>query len=306
MTSANSKLLSIVGTFLLICAYFTYVFYDHQEQETVGIIADAKKINEKKKNFIENSNVDAVVFGGSNALFSISAESLSQKTTLNWYNFSVMNEGSSDSNYRNYVNQAFSEARRRKIIKVVYSSIYFYNANDIEKRKENTRGISGEIKVLKPEYSFLNFMNSFVQKEKQRREFKYAANEYGDFDFQQFNCKLNELSKNFNISMLDKEKAVLNLVENFYFYAEKFPNADINIVTPSVYVGSKFDKLDEFNRSVAALVKDKVNRDRPDLIHRIKIIIQPSFPTLDYICDDGHHANEHGRIFRTNDLLMKL
>ena len=75
---------------------------------------------------------------------------------------------------------------------------------------------------------------------------------------------------------------------------------------PSLYFGSPTPsfsiytaKLQEsFNRYLLAMY--------PQIIHRVTLIIQPLYPSVEYVCNDPHHSTAIGRVWRTNDLLKSL
>ena len=108
---------------LFLIFYLMYVFLyntkDKQLEESI--------INTKKKYIeqflIKNKRIDAVIIGGSNAVYGISAEDLSKYSKKYFYNFSISDEMTYHSNYMKYLKLTTPDSVRKKIRLVVYSSI---------------------------------------------------------------------------------------------------------------------------------------------------------------------------------------
>ena len=105
-----------------------------------SLIAEHHAVNLGNRN-----DINCLILGGSNAVFSLSAEQMSTESGLKCYNLSLLNEGYSDRAYFDFINSMPID--RMKITSVFYSSLYplgsKYFAERIQKNEDKI-GISGE------------------------------------------------------------------------------------------------------------------------------------------------------------------
>ena len=85
---------------------------------------DGGRLEIAEQHFINLSNqndINCLILGGSNAVFSLSAEQMSRDDDLNCYNASLLNEGFSDLAYFEFINSA--PINRMEITYIFYSII---------------------------------------------------------------------------------------------------------------------------------------------------------------------------------------
>ena len=86
-------------------------FYDDGGRQ---LIAEQHAINLSVRD-----DIDCLILGGSNAVFSLSAEQISNQSSLTCYNLSLLNEGYSDDAYFNFIRNLPIE--RTQIKSIFYS-----------------------------------------------------------------------------------------------------------------------------------------------------------------------------------------
>src|SRR5262249_37696396 len=84
---------------LVLVAYAIFVWIDRADRIRHRDLG----VNFHLQNVANGRSVDALVFGGSNAVFSLSAKDLSYKTGLSWYNASLDGELGSVDKHKNFV-----------------------------------------------------------------------------------------------------------------------------------------------------------------------------------------------------------
>src|SRR6266699_4331363 len=116
MVSAN-RLINIVAIPLITVAYAVFLCIDHSRNSNIALI------EHQIQDIQDSGGVDGLVFGGSNAFFSLSAEALSYYTGMKWYNASMGAEAVSGSRI---IQDVSARIDRTRVKYVVYSSILPY------------------------------------------------------------------------------------------------------------------------------------------------------------------------------------
>src|SRR5262249_6887616 len=121
MVSAN-RFVYIGAIPLVAVAYAIFVWMDHNHnvRDSTIIKHDIQDIQNS------GSSVEGLMFGGSNAHYSLSAESLSYYTGGRWYNASIESEMYSVSRYKKFIQDLSASMDRTKVKYVVYSSFVPY------------------------------------------------------------------------------------------------------------------------------------------------------------------------------------
>src|SRR5215510_11262445 len=91
MVNAN-RFINMGAIPLVIVAYAVFLWIDHNHHKYPEI-----------QNIKNIGGVEGLVFGGSNAVYSLSAESLSYFTGVKWYNVSVMAELRNVKRHKNFI-----------------------------------------------------------------------------------------------------------------------------------------------------------------------------------------------------------
>jgi hypothetical protein len=262
------------------------------------------------QNVKNSGSVDAVVFGGSNAAYSISAEYLSYSTGLNWYNASLDAELWFIDNYKNFVRELSARIDRTKVRYVVYSSVLPYLTGIIDyeaKRRVKGEGIKPSGSVLRSIVQYISERLGPVSRRSQHNSLgdivlERQRNSFGDIVFQSVKCAT---MKELLHQREDENTSADFLVDEAIFFASVFPNTSILIVLPSEYygVGSFDDSIFEQNLRTKfyGLLRQKYHFEG-----MVKIIFQPPYSSITQVCDSQSHPNEDARVWRTQNLIESI
>jgi hypothetical protein len=288
MVSAN-RFIYIGAILLVAAAYAVFLWIDHNHNDH---IADIKRHIQD----IENSgSVDGLVFGGSNAYYSLSAESLSYHTGARWYNASMIQEMQSINRYEDFIQDLAARIDRTKVKYVVYSSILPHSDTILAYYKVDKK-TKGE--GIKPKTSVLGYINNFAGSGTGNSE---ARNSFGDIVFDRVECDLTAENAE-NVIREVTDISVDFLIDRAIYFASIFPNASISIVLPSGYYGGHIVDYLIFERTLRTrfytVLSEKHFKNAT-----VKIIFQPPYPSITQLCDNTWHANENGRVWRTQNLI---
>ncbi|MDC0351130.1 hypothetical protein OAM73_04745 [Candidatus Pelagibacter sp.] len=267
-------------------------------------------IKKHVQNVSLNTNLDCLILGGSNSVFSISAEQMSNETKRNCYNLSLLNEGFSDSAYWHFLTETIGD-QRTNITQIFYSSVMpiaSFEFADIQARKKNEEqgiGISGNINFEIIGRSVASYIKSFILDDEMNfiTHLYPAPNEWGDFNF-----NLYKHCNNNNIDVVFKPEDNLPLLANWANsqikrLTEFFPNATIYIVVPSTMRDDKFNSS-KFDAAIKILKAEVI--ESSTLQQEVLLVVQPPFTNIAHLCDGEHHGNEMGRKIRTSDLIRNI
>jgi hypothetical protein len=258
---------------------------------------------------VKNNRIDALVFGGSNAVFSLSAKDLSYKTGLSWYNASLDGELWFIGNYKDFVRELSARIDRTKVRYVVYSSTLPYQTGIIDfmaKRRIKGEGIKPFSSVL---HSIVQYISDLRQVSRRSQHnsladivFEKQRNSFGDIVFQNVKCAFTGEPRH---QREEEDTSADFLVDEAIFFASVFPNASILIVLPSEYYGvaSFDDSIFEQNLQTKfyGLLRQKYHFEE-----RVRIIFQPPYSSITQVCDNQRHADEDGRAWRTENLVESI
>src|SRR5262245_37512495 len=117
MVSANRSI-NLAAIALVIVAYAVFLWLDHNVHNPYWY----HEVKVHMRNIKNIGSVDGLVFGGSNSVYSLSAESLSYFTGVKWYNASVRGELGNIKRHKNFIKDFSARTDRTKVRYVVYSS----------------------------------------------------------------------------------------------------------------------------------------------------------------------------------------
>jgi hypothetical protein len=289
---------------LVVVAYAIFVWIDCADR----IRHRELGANFHLQNVANGRSVDALVFGGSNAVFSLSAKDLSYKTGLSWYNASLDGELNFVNNYENFIRKLSARIDRTKVKYVVYSNIFPYLIGTIDFALYAKR-VNGE--GIKPSRSVLHDIAQYISgrhRQVSRRSQPWDAfstrqrDSFGDVVFDTVKCEFGGDPRH---EREDEDVTADFLVDQARFFASVFPNASIFVVLPSEYYGilSFDDSIFEQNLRTKfyGLLRQKYHFEGA-----VKIIFQPPYSSITQVCDNYCHANEAGRAWRTENLIESI
>jgi hypothetical protein len=284
---------------LVLVGYAIFIWIDHAHQYR----DPDPEINVHLRNVKNSRSLDALVFGGSNAIYSLSAEDLSYKTGLSWYNASLDGEMGTINEYKNFVRELSASIDRTKVRYVVYSSIYPYVIGRIDQAKRGYgEGIKPSSSVLRYIMQYISGRLRQISRSSQHNnpgDIVSRRDSFGDIVFANIKCAFTYPTGH---EREDEDISADFLVNEAIFFTSVFPNASILIVLPSEYYGvaSLDDSIFEQNvrTKFYGLVRQKEGM--------VKIIFQPPYSSITQVCDSRRHANEDGRAWRTANLIESI
>ena len=303
MVSVN-KLINKIIIPIMVSIYLLFLIYDYKlfDNGNFESIVENHQNNAKELN-----KVEALILGGSNAAFGISAEQLSKDTHMNWYNASLMHEGFSDNNYHDFIKKSFI-SKRLQINTIVYSPINHFRDGVIDERSKYKGSINGSNDFrFRPRMSILSHLKLIVNDNYKNVLSGFPLpNEYGDFVFEEYLCQESFLQIPFEHEDIDL--AASYLVSNIQDYLKFFPNSKILLSHPSEFYGSSYNKKN------ISLFQDALNKKIYNQLKSIsmsdmeRVYIANQVPIIDdrLICEGKHHLNDLGRVHRTTMVLKDL
>jgi hypothetical protein len=289
---------------LFIVAYLLFLSFDFHKQKQQLELKQQQQLDKIKEN-----NIEAFIFGGSNAVDSLSARQLSDVLGLRYHNAAVSSELGTDLNYNKYIIDIASVVNKYDIKEIVYSSILPYSNNSIQKHIQGGLGVDPRII---PNLSGAGYLKGYffhrLQAIKVWREVsqdELIFNEFGDYLNPEKKCLYNKYGNTFEPEK-NIDVSTSFLVEKSYFLSTNFPNSKIYIVLPSLYYSLPSPKFLTYTEILKENFRKKLLLLHPKISTRVNLIIQPLYPQANHVCNDPHHATALGRIWRTNNLLTSI
>jgi hypothetical protein len=292
MVSVRRKVWAI-STFVLIATYGAYLIFDNVSQDNQW-----RDFAQAKANGVNEYRVNALLLGGSNVAYSLSATLLSSMTSLSWYNLGLARESFNDSSYWTFIKETLSRDTRENIPLVVYSTVRPLRLGSILRRSESDSALAGDSPLgWFPNRSLASRLYNLSIKETLRVPLPIAK---GDFNFDEKVCRQDykeHFERETNLFLLERwSESQLREIKAL------FPNARIVFVVPSEYYGDSYNR--ELDLGVMTSLEASVV---PSLAkQRISFYVQPAYPSKDFTCDGRHHGNDKGRRWRTEDLFNIL
>ena len=282
MGNVKKHIYTYMSIVFLIC-YLIYLFFDFLNTFNPKSFIHSRK-NDIELFLIKNKRIDAIIVGGSQAEFGISAEYLSKLSNKYFYNFSVGSEMNNHVTYMKYLKLTTPDSIRKKVRLIVYSTIKLYSGNI---------NITGSQKVIKiiPSVSILsrlrdaygvlnlNYLKNNYKKYGDLANYPLVDDPYlNDFEF-----KHTPLSQMIEFIVFKKKQ--LSLL---------YPNAKIVVTAPPFY--SKTPNYQ--NNYILKLSQELEKRD-------IYFIAEQANSNKQ-IWHDNAHLNKVGRKIRSKELYNML
>lgn len=296
-----SKLLILI----LIIIYIYYLYFDNEKNKTSGRL---KIIEQHLKNIKNNGKkYNALVIGGSNSLWGLSAKQLHNNTSHNFYNLSLLREGRNSQANERFISEISEEfIKSEQINLVIYSSIaplyqeVFSSFNKFDSATNNQvfyQSLRGNHEVgIKPFTSYYQYVKKKYYKKTVIKKNNPRIDSFGDLDFSKQACRMEK--SHYAYKMVDANQAAIFLNNKANFLSRIFPNAKIAVVIPSEYIF-----MTRYPRQWA---QEVVNLFEANAKPYQRIIVQAPIPSFNFVCDANHHPNAKGREWRTQQLINSL
>jgi hypothetical protein len=294
MANANRFIRSFAIPFVIVVyAVVLWIDQDHNDDPAV---------KEHIRQIKNSGSVEGLIFGGSNAIYSLSAELLSSHFGARWYNASVNDEMHRVSRYNDFIQDLAGSIDRMKVEYVVYSSqLPYINGNIAAHESTKIEKIAGF--GIKPKLSVAYYIVSAYRNHPNERERRVGKqrNEFGDLVFD--NVKKCEFDGDISHERENEDTSVNFLTNEVLFLGAVFPYAAIFMVLPSEYYGEK--NLDDsvFEQNLRTKFYKILNRKYHFKDRAVKIIFQPPYSSIAQVCNEKEHANKQGRLWRTRNLI---
>lgn len=141
--SRINPIFSILIFSIALFLYVAYIYYDHSNQNNWW----RKDFGLKKKEDISRVLPSALLLGGSNVAYSLSASQLSESTKFSWFNIGLSSEAFNDENYWNFVSSTLNDKQRSDVELVVYSGMAFSRSGYLSSRDNDNRDTWGNRKL---------------------------------------------------------------------------------------------------------------------------------------------------------------
>lgn len=258
------------------------------------IIAEQHALNLSNPN-----DINCLILGGSNSVYSISAKQMSQNSELSCYNLSLLNEGYSDKAYFDFIRSMPID--NTNITNIFYSTVYPLSQEAFVQRLDNNNkkiGILGEQNFQLVGKSIASYLKDLLEGKSMWSSHQNPnPTATGDFNFTKYDgC---------DSAIIEDKWALVDVNATFSDWMNGnissirliFPNAQIYFVLPSTLRTGASEE--EFSGFTQLIQKENVD---PSVI----FVEQSPFSNTTVLCDGTHHANAIGREIRTTELLEIL
>lgn len=252
-------------------------------------------------NIVILKDINGFILGGSNAAQGISAAIMAEVLDQEWYNLSLTREGSSDKNYWDFVKSSTSDESREKVQTVLYSSATVLRENAILQRNSYFFKIMKlRLNFLTPSRSIASYMKKYLMD-----DVSLNMSKLGDRDISLLACSESGAPPltTINNKEIDKKQVSVWVLSQLRVLTGLFPSAEIVFVLPSelysnIDLKRSIENAEAINAAISAF------RSNNDTI--VTLVNQPSYPSIDMLCNDGLHPNPSGRVWRTKNILDSL
>lgn len=250
--------------------------------------------------------VESVIVGGSNAVYSLSAERLSELSGETWFNAALPREGFTQENMTAFVDHFVNSIDADKISTVVVSSARHWHVGRRDRSEESAPklGFDG-VKASPfwlPSQSLWDLISGPPAK-----IFPTIISSQGDLLHDATDLCQPNLRKVASEWATDRE---IDVLLEFWLplIHSRFPNAAMAITVPSRYSidrsdpAASADYLERFQSRIDAWLKS--HPDSADI--QVSTVLEKNFDDAALLCTTGGHYNATGRLLRTDALYAML
>lgn len=287
---------------LFVVAYFGWVAVS-------GILAHATTFSwsvhdQKVARMQAVGDVDGLIVGGSNALYSLSAKQMSELTGGSWFNAALPNEGFTVENQAAFLDQFAESVAAENVETVVISSVRHWRSGQIEKFNKRGLGFDG----VKTPPLWLPYQPLWkVGDQGLDNFFPTVIADRGDLIHDAANLCVGSLPGVQPKWATDAEiDAMLNawlpLVQS------RFPQADVVFTLPSRYLRELPDPVETglYLERLQSRIDTWVSAHAESGDGQISINLETVHTDPTLVCGRGPHFNAKGRALRTEALYTAM
>lgn len=283
---------SLVFFLIALLIYVSHIFYDYNNQgnwwrEDFGL---------KKQEGVSQISPNALLLGGSNVAYSLSANQLSEMTEYSWYNLGLSSEAFSDENYWGFVSSTLNDKQRLGVELVVYSGIGMLRVGHLSSRANDNSDSWGNRKFswIPNKPLAVRLKNSFIGLGAERGY--PLPTSRGDFDFEKKRCIPNYIEAFEREMNWGQVQSWLEV--QISIITDKFPNASVIFVIPSEFYGNTYNRNADisYTMRLRSLIQSKFGAN-------VSFLAQPPYTDKSITCNGRNHANSVGRAWRTENIL---
>lgn len=251
-------------------------------------------------------DVDALVFGGSNAVFSLSAERLGELSGQRWYNASIQNEGATWENQERFLDDVAASVDAGSVTTVIFASIRHVHRNLNDQMFLSNIGFDEEPlpPVWLPHRSLAETLVGPT-----RPAFSQFTSPTGDLMHDESGmCVEPRMTARLRWAPQSEIDEMLNLW--LPAIRDRFPVADIVITIPAQVIRETDPADDEAAREYLQLLNARVAEwesahSYPTTVG-ISTILEANLTDEALVCNTDHHFNDEGRTIRTDALFAAM
>jgi hypothetical protein len=245
-------------------------------------------------------NIDGLIVGGSNAVYSLSAEQMSELSGGSWFNAALPMEGANLENYSAFLDFVADSIDAKKVRTVVISSILLVRGTISDDfRAQTGYGFDG----VKLSPSWLPSQSLWTLVADPPKIFSTLISKRGDL-FHDAGKKCWKKAPDISIRSLNDNQIDWILETWLPLTHATFPQADIVVTVPAVYlvhIPDPVDSLDYVERLQSRI--DAWIGEHAELSGiRITSVLEPNYDDPSILCAGNHHFNAEGRALRTDAL----
>ncbi len=276
-----------VSVFLTHATTFSWSIYDQKVSRMQSIAA-----------------VESVIVGGSNAVYSLSAEQLTELTGKPWFNAALTREGFTEENKVNYINDLAHSVDAEEITTVIVSSVRHFRRPGQDASYAHGIGFDGNKASpwWLPTKTFLSLVS-----EPPAQVFPTIVSDVGDLVHENVDLCKPRLRDHESEWATDRE-----IDEFLQFWLplvrSNFRNADIVITIPSRYMEEPANSAasDDYLERLQARVDSWIAVNPESANVQVTTILETNYDDPSIICTFGAHYNPAGRTLRTEALYNSM
>lgn len=290
--------------FLLLAGYVAWVAVSAHLARATDF---AWSLYDQKSAQLENlGDVDGLIFGGSNAVFSLSAERFTELSGERWYNASLQNEGVTWENQERFLDDVTAAVDPTAVKTVIFASIRHVhrNLND----QLFLRDVGFDEEPLPPVWlPFRSMAETLVSPS--RPAFPQIISPTGDLMHDESGMCVNPRPRE-RLQWAPQGEVDEMLELWLPAIRDRFPQADIVITVPSQVIREQSAADDRAAIEYLKLLGSRVAawesaHPYPTTV-RIQTILEANVDDETLVCNTNHHFNAEGRTIRTDALFAVM